>query len=383
MNKPVGRQIIRIKNFDKSTKVIEHDHIEIYDKSPLRGLGRKYVPTAGDRIYIYPGTNIPRFKLKRFCETYKVAVAKVKETATVFFMDPKTANDERAYFEQDSAVLMMNKQYFVDFIKKSTRVGDARYVKLLQDLAASPQPDIYMADYYEFERTGINKYTLNAVTEDDLEEDDDGNVDLTLVNTERVDKLYFIETNEQRNNFAFLEGKDFYHPDAMLALLNEGSVLDKEMYDGIMNLFNSKDMNDHKVAMEAMANCDYQKSAVYLLMTFYHHQNQIYNCDTRNHVNFKSFLNFFDLNATRGIHIDDIIERLKDKKLLTRSNLNIVMAKAKELLDESATNVSTYFVPTGIAPIEEIIKEVEETDSLQTPAIPVADPMTETQITDL
>ena len=59
------------------------------------------------------------------------------------------------------------------------------------------------------------------------------------------------------------------------------------------------------------------------------------------------------------------------------------MAKAKELLDESATNVSTYFVPTGIAPIEEIIKEVEETDSLQTPAIPVADPMTETQITDL
>lgn len=363
MNKPVGRTVICIEEFDKDSKLIQHKHVEVYDKSPLRGLARKYVPKAGDRIYIYPDTNIPRFKLKRFCETHKVSIAKAKETANVFFMDPKTANDSSGYYETDRNAELMNKEYFTNYIKKSTRVGDPRYHKLLQDLDASPETVVYLSASYELEHIGINKHKLDVVTEADLDEDDDGNVDLSLVNTEKAPTLYYINNEEQLNNFAFLEGKDFYHPDAMLALLNEGSTLDKEMYDGIMNLFTSKDMNDHKVAMEAMANCDYQKSAVYLLMTFYHHQNQIYNCDTRSHVNFKSFLNFFALKAANPIQIDDIVDRLRDKRLLDSSNLAIVMKEAKKVIKSTIESDTTYFVYTDIAPTEEIQKEVEETDA--------------------
>lgn len=363
MNKPEGKIIIRIKNVDARTGTIEHDHIEMYDKSPLKGLTRKYVPKAGDRIYIYPESNIPRFKLKRFCEAHKVSIAKAKETANVFFMEPKTANDQQEFYMGDTYAHLMYKEYFTNYIKKSSRVGDKRYIKLLADLDASPETIVYLEEYYTLRDNGINKYKLDIVKEDDLDEDDDGNIDLTLVNCEKLDKIYFIDNDAQKNNFTFLEGKNFYHPDAMLALLNEGSVLDKEMYDGIMNLFESKDMNDHKVAMEAMANCDYQKSAVYLLMTFYHNQNKIYNCDTRNHVNFKSYLNFFNLKAANSIQIDDIIDRLKDKRLLDSSNLAIVMREAKKVIKSTIEDDTNYFVFTDIEPTEEIKKEVAETDA--------------------
>ena len=363
MNKPEGKLIISIDDVNEDTRLITHSYIEIYDKSPLKGLARKYVPKAGDRIYIYPDSNIPRFKLKRFCDAHKVFIAKAKETANVFFMDPKTANLSSTFYRTERNAYLMNKDYFTNYIKKATTVNDPRYSKLLMELAASPQEIVHLGAYYSLMNKGLNKYKLDIVCEDDLAQDDDGNVDLTLVNCEQIRELYLIHTDEQKTNFAFLEGKDFYHPDALLALLNEGSVLDKEMYEGVMNLFGGTDPNDHKIAMEAMANCDYQKSAVYLLMTFYHHRDRIHNCDTKHHVNFKSFLNFFDLKTGNGIMIDDIIDRLKDKRLLDSSNLAIVMREAKKIIKENIEGQTDYFMFTEIAPIEEIRKEVEETDA--------------------
>jgi hypothetical protein len=363
MNKPVGRTIICINNYDTTTQLIDYTYVEMYDKSPLGGLTRKYVPKAGDRIFIYPDSNIPRFKLKRFCDTYKVSIAKAKDTANVFFIDPKSANEKQQFYTSDSYCYLMYKSYFTDYIKKSTRVGDKRYIKLLEDLASSTEDIIYLQSYSDLCSKGINKYKLDIVEARDLE-DDDGVIDKSLVTCERIhNNLYFIEDDEQRKSFAMLEGKDFYHPDAMLALLNEGSVLDKEMYKGIMNLFESKDNNDHKVAMEAMANCDYQKSAVYLLMTFYHNQRHIWNSDTRNHVNFKSFLKYFDLKAADSIVIDDIIDKLKDKRLLDSNNLAVVMKEAKKVIKSSIEEDTNYFVFTDLAPIKEIQKEVEETDA--------------------
>lgn len=363
MNRPTGRTVVSIMNFDSATQQIEHQHIEVYDKSPLRGLTRKYVPKAGDRIFIYPDSNIPRFKLKRFCETHKVSIAKAKETANVFFMDPKSANTDSNFYDVDSYGYLMHKSYFTDYIRKSTGVGDKRYIKLLADLVASTESVVYLHSYQDLRDRGLNKYKLDIVDENDLDEDDEGNVDLSLVNCEKSDKVYFVRTEEQKKNFDFLEGKDFYHPDAMLALLNEGSVLDKEMYEGIMNLFESKDPNDHKVAMEAMSNCDYEKSAVYLLMTFYHHQRKIYASDTRYHVNFKSYLNFFKLTASNSIYIDDIVDKLKDKKLLDSLNLAIVMKEARKIIKSNIEGTTNYFVHTNIEPTEEIQREVEETDA--------------------
>ncbi len=358
MKKPQGRNIIMIDVLKKPENTIEYCQIELFDKNPLRGLQRKYTPTEGDRIFIYPDSNIPRFKLKKFCDQYKVSIAKVKETANVFFMDDQTANKENKYYDTDNYPDLMYKDYFLDFLKRATKVNDQRYVKLIADLSSSTEDVIFLNGSYTFQNEGLNKHKLSVVRQDEADDDD-----CLVANCLNRDKIYFIKTEEQRKAFTDIENKNFYHPDAMLALLNEGSVVDKEMYDGIMNLFESSDKNDHKIAMEAMANCDYQKSAVYLLMVFYHHQYKIYNSDTKTHVNFKSFLNFFKLSHSHGISIDDIIDKLKDKRLLNSSNLAIVMKKAKKVMKATLESDTEYFEFTDVAPVESIQQEVAETDA--------------------
>lgn len=382
ITKPKSREILCIEDLDKDTNVIEYSIREFFLEEPLsKALKLKYTPVAGQRIFIYPDSNIPRFKLKAFCEKYKVSVAKAKETANVFFMHPESANKDKEYFDYEYRPVFMYKDYFLDYLKKATRVGDMRYIKLINDLANHPDSAVIINDRWTFEQHGVGKYKLNIVEPGDTDDNDN----LLVPNCEEVNnnKIYYMNA-EQSKNFSLIEGKDVYHSDALLTLLNDnGTVLDEEMYNGLNNLFDSNDVNDHKVAMEAMANCDYQKSAVYLLMIFYHNHLDIFNCDTKNHVNFKSFLKFFDLKPARSIDIDDIIDRLKAKKLLTSANLKIVMEKARELMLEKMTGVTTNFVPTGIAPTETIQKEVEETDALQAPAASIPDNMPEPQITDL
>jgi hypothetical protein len=388
MKKPEGRTIIMIDKLHKPENTIDYAHIEIFENSPLKGLPRKYMPTAGDRIFIYPDSNIPRFKLKSFCEKHKLSIAKAKETANVFFMDPDSANRNNAYYSTDNYAHLMHRSYFLDYVKKATRVGDKRYIQLITDLTNSQEDVIYLEDYYGFKDRGLNNYRLDIVQKDNLDDDEDD----SLVNCESRSTIFFIANAEQQQAMDALVGKDVYHSDALLALLNEGSVVDKEMYDGIMNLFESSDNNDHKVAMEAMANCDYEKSAVYLLMVFYHHQNEIYNSDTKSHVNFKSYLNFFDLQARRSISIDDMIDKLKDKRLLNSSNLAILMKEAKKVIKDNIDGSTEYFVFTDIAPVEEIQKEVAETDAeeaaqqVQQPVavqMPAPDPMGVSVLTDL
>ena len=390
MNRPQGRHVIMIDKLNKPENTIEHFQVEIFDKNPLRGLPRKYKPTAGDRIFIYPDSNIPRFKLKNFCKKHKVSIAKAKESANVFFMDPDSANREKMFYETNNYPYMMHKSYFLDYLKRATKVNDKRYMKVIADITNSSEDIVYLKDYYSFREQGLNKHKLDIIRTDEVDEDDDASV----ANCENRETVYFIKTSEQRAALDTFVGKDYYHSDAMLALLNEGSVVDKEMYDGIMNLFESSDSNDHKVAMEAMANCDYEKSAVYLLMTFYHHQQEIYNNDCKTHVNFKSFLKFFKLEHGRSISIDDIVDRLKDKRLLNSSNLAIVMKEAKKVIKDTIEGDTEYFVFTDIAPVEEIQQEVAETDAeealaaqqVQQPVAvltPAPDPMGATVLLDL
>lgn len=373
MNSPLKlTKMISIDNLDRDDNTIQYSEKEFLDNNPLDTvLKDKYVPTAGDRIYIYPDSNVPRFKLKKFCEKYNVSIAKAKDTANVLFMDPMIESDN--FSSSDRCPTFISKTYFLDYIKRATRVGDARYIKLINDLANNKEEWVHVEQSYYFEHYGLNKYKLDFVYPGD--EDDNNNL-LVPNCKDRADNAYYIENHEQRINLNFLTSKDHYKTNAILALLNDNTVIDEEMYQGICNLFDSSDTADTRVAMEAMANCDYNKSAAYLLMIFYAHRDEIYNCDTKHHVNFKSFLKYFNLTASRGIDIDDIIDKLKDKKLLNTPNLNLVMKKAKELMHEQMENVTKYFNPVGIDPVDSIKTEVADTDALDAP-------VSEIQITDL
>ncbi|MBK7819406.1 MAG: hypothetical protein IPJ60_19095 [Sphingobacteriaceae bacterium] len=127
-----------------------------------------------------------------------------------------------------------------------------------------------------------------------------------------------------------------YHQDGMLSLLNTGTIMNEDMYRETAKLFESSDNTNTVLAMEAMANCDFQKSAVYLLLLIRENSTKIYNSSNRNHVNFKSLLRYFNITAytlTR-LSVDDLLNSLRAQKLLSLTNLNMLMPLIMETVKE-------------------------------------------------
>ena len=134
--------------------------------------------------------------------------------------------------------------------------------------------------------------------------------------------------------------------------------MDKEIYEGMKNLFESGDTSNHRVAMESMANCDYLKSAIYLLFLVKDYKNKMYNSDMKNHINFKSFLRFFDINVKYHMSFDDIVEILIKKDIMTKECLALLMPFATEQVLESGE--TKYFKATNVVHSPEVEEAMQK-----------------------
>jgi hypothetical protein len=76
-------------------KELKYSIREVFDNySPLSILKGLYVPVAKDKLFIFPNCNIPRFKVKAFCESTDTAVVKFKEKANIWFTNKEKIDTE-------------------------------------------------------------------------------------------------------------------------------------------------------------------------------------------------------------------------------------------------------------------------------------------------
>jgi hypothetical protein len=134
--------------------------------------------------------------------------------------------------------------------------------------------------------------------------------------------------------------------------------MDKERYDSIRRMFISTDDSDLKLAMEAMANSDYEKSSIYLLLLIEEFGPKMDGSKTKNHVNFKSLLKFFEITGLSSLNLDGIIRSLLKRKLLNTTNLEILRPKAMVILQDKVK--TAYFEATGVVVTQEIIDGINE-----------------------
>jgi hypothetical protein len=354
------KDYIFIKRFDTKEGAFEYQTINVIDGEPDFNLIKTYTPTAGDKIYIFPDSDVPRFKIKGFCDRYNVTMSKYKESANILIADPSTLTDDLWHRERWD--YFVSKDYFTNFIKGATRVGDLRYMQLLQDIANNPETEVIIdsSPKYHLECTGLNGYKISLVQPD---EDDDK----IVPNCRLHDAYCWIETDEQKQKIAYIESSVIYHRDALLTILNEDVVIDAEMYEGLKNMFESSDQADHKIAMEGMANSDYLRSALYLLFLFNDYRMKIYNSSTKQHVNFKSLCKFFDHRAGDRLTLDEITQKLRDKNVLDLNNLNILLELATEEIKDSGDMDS--FKVTKVEPSPEILAIAKYTTAKNNPVI--------------
>ena len=104
-------------------------------------------------------------------------------------------------------------------------------------------------------------------------------------------------------------------------------------------MFQSTDNDNHILAMEIMANSHYEKSVLYLLMLIADFNGIISNTHTKNHVNFKSMLAYFNWIPRNVCHQDseDIIKIIDGKGLLT---LDMIQVLYKEYTNDIHRNIA-------------------------------------------
>jgi hypothetical protein len=297
-------------------EIIEGYPVKSYGSSKdlFSGINKKYVAAKGDILYFDPECNVPRFKLKPFCEKYDISVSKTHDKATKIFISSETVDK----LFSTSGYNTVNKDCFIEILNAIFPVGDESR-KNIVDLLEQTESDVLFqgySAYYNIRNHSLIEHILEKHYPDP---------------TDQI--FYFMEANKKVEvKYDIINDDRVYSEDEIIKYLNVDNVMDEESYQNVKSLFDSSDTGNHMLAMEIMANCDYKKSAVYLLLLFEEYHNKISNSPSKKHVNFKSFLKFFSLNLNRNYTLTNIMYTLKVSKLATPENIEMVIKSKRENL---------------------------------------------------
>ena len=272
--------------------------------------GPVYKPTKGDRIWFYPGCNVPRFKVKQFCQKNDVAVVKYEAKANVKFIGTEAVD---SFFTNRGMYTILK----VEFLKWFDTIMCNSYMELRALVVAELHDYIYLSS--SVRSAFVNEDTFHVPLDDELCD----------CNCEKI-----LSEESYQNLLKIQNDPTIKSQNDILSLLNTGVILDEGMYKNIHSLFESSDKENTKLAMEAMANCDFQKSAVYLLLLMKEYGDKISDSGNRHHVNFKSLIKYFQVSNLENMSVDDMIDSLRVQKLLNVDNLNRLMPLAMERLRE-------------------------------------------------
>jgi hypothetical protein len=318
----------------KETLITENESLSPTALSELFSTAGEFEIKKGQRMYFFPGCTAPRFKVRQLCQKEDMAIVRTPEKATVSIVGDQTTSELVRSVHYN---YVFNKADIVDVLKASN-VHSTSYLGFIDHLTNKENladeviiPSWSFKSY--FTDAGASCWSEGFWTA--------GKTD--LVNFDMVMDL----------------GVPFVTQDSLLKFVTQGTLMTREMHDEIDNMFNSSDKNNHILAMEIMANCDYEKSALYLLQLLSNNRTKITVAKEKNHVNFQSLCKFFNTEPGTHLSLDGRLQRLAEKKLINSSI-------KKELLEMAAENYdlqeSTYF-KTELVTTEELELEIEKGDA--------------------
>lgn len=297
------------------------DKILALDVTILEGLGdsfstfvnsKGYVPTKGDTIYLLPGVNIPRMKLKDLALNLGIRVVRDPAKATVVFSGKSSVGKVTTsnwYYFADANTILEN-------VKKMCK--DQYYIDKLETAISSTGATRVCSGWSDMRNTLCNG-------------------DMAIYESQY---LFGIEA-EYLDTYNDIQSKSIYCESELITNINgdDSTIIDYDVYKQLQTMFESSDDDNHVLAMEIMANSHYEKSVLYLLMLISDYNHKISNTHTRNHVNFKSMLAYFNWipRNISGLRAYNIIKIIDEKGLLT---LDMIKILYKEYTDSIHSNIA-------------------------------------------
>lgn len=264
-----------------------------------------------DKYYFMPGVSIPRVKLKDLFAKNKIKTARDINEATKVFIGLRTIDNLTDY----------NWLYQIPVSSVNSFISGARdmmhmdeyYINKITTALEFYQEDIVLCSYATSQYFNKNYSSLSYVDKIIPESN----------------SFYYIKPDHVETYYNLID-KDIYSEKSLMKHLNgeDAAIMNESMYESVRDMFNSRDTDNHVLAMEIMANCQFEKSILYIMFLIEEFENQISNQRSRTHVNFKSLLAY--LNRTPGnfkISKDDMVSILIEKDLLEERYVTILLDK--------------------------------------------------------
>ena len=300
---------------------------------------KDYTPSKGDKLYFLPGVNIPRVKLKDLSLQHGIKTTRNINDATHIFVGKNTKDK-----------ITSGAWYY------SINTSALRGILL--------DPELVMDDYYKENLTqALEFYTEDVVILDYSAAGQLRNSELPFVkrysysNVSRHSSVYYSVDSDHTDLFPDILTLDIYDESKLIKHINgeDAATIDETMFNQISDMFKSSDSDNHVLAMEIMANCNYIDSLLYIEMLFKDHAGKMYNCHTKNHVNFKSLLSYLGKSKSNmDTSVDDIMEALVNKDVLDTDKIDVLMKHYSDELGRRGN--STFFKVKSITVDEETLQ---------------------------
>lgn len=298
-------------------------------------VSNEYTPTSGDKFFFLPGVTVPRVKMKDLHKDYNVRSVRDIEEANIIFTGAKTF-DAFTDFNWEYRVNTDQFRMFIQTVKEKNLIDDYYHDKLATAL-----------EFYTHEDVIIDASGYRLVFNDSIS----FHIDLEHANGSdrfmRINKDYVDLYNA-------IKDKELYSEDSIYEYINgnDAVTIDQSMYDILCDMFKSDDTDNHVLAMEIMANCDYKSSILYLGYLFNGFRYQIENRRERTHINFKSLLTYMG-RTTGNVHMDkdEMVTLMMRKKLFTKEYFFNLCEKFS---DELAHTSSTHFEVKSVSSSDKV-----------------------------
>ena len=293
-----------------------------------------YTPTKGDKLCLLPGVELPRTKLKAFNDDHGTKNVREASNADYIFASNKTFNEYFTsgnghwYYKMTKSDLDKLTPYFSSILNVDP--VDISDLKDVVEAHETLHGEVECTIHY-------NWSTLNDIRD--------------IVAKKKIelssrwdDSITFNEIHSDFiNEVKFLKTQTIYDISGLIASISaKNVVIDYEMYGQLKNMFISKDTDNHVLAMEIMANSNIVESLLFIEMLFKEHSYEIYNCHTRNHVNFKSLCSMINKEKYKyTTDLDDVVKSLINFNVLTTDKLNLLMRHYNNEIMHNGN--STYF----------------------------------------
>jgi hypothetical protein len=149
-----------------------------------------------------------------------------------------------------------------------------------------------------------------------------------------------LDNNELFQNIVNGTG-NVYDQQVILDLMGE-SIIDRSAFEGLDAMLKSTDSSNHTVAMTIIANCNYQKSLIYILELCRRHNRTMWDNSVRKTVGFKGFINYMGGNMRYQLRMDydDIFRTVLDKDAVTQDTIDFLYELGAEEFSASSDNIT-------------------------------------------